>query len=84
VEKVISCLPLEFRGSDPNLRRNMEQVVEGLMTAQGQGVKLADLIRPPDLSQARVNKCLIALVNRKVVQKENSTGNVLYHWLGIP
>jgi DASH complex subunit DAM1 len=27
VEKTISCLPLEFRGSDPNLRRNMETVM---------------------------------------------------------
>ena len=32
-----------------------------------------DLIKPPDLNQARVNKCLIALVNRKVVLKESST-----------
>jgi hypothetical protein len=32
-----------------------------------------DLIKPPDLNQARVNKCLIALVNRKAVQKDNST-----------
>ena len=32
-----------------------------------------DLIKPPDLNQARVNKCLIALVNRKIVTKENST-----------
>ena len=32
-----------------------------------------DLITPPNLNQARVNKCLIALVNRKIVQKDNST-----------
>jgi hypothetical protein len=32
-----------------------------------------ELIKPPDLNQARVNKCLIALVNRKIVRKENST-----------
>ncbi|KAJ7459661.1 DASH complex subunit Dam1-domain-containing protein [Mycena latifolia] len=83
IEKVISCLPLEFRGSDPNLRRNMEGVIEGLLNAPAQTVKLTDLISPPDLSQARVNKCLIALVNRKVVQKNNSTGTVLYHWQGI-
>jgi DASH complex subunit DAM1 len=44
---------------------------------------VTDLISPPDLSQARVNKCLIALVNRKVVQKNSSTGTVLYHWQGI-
>ncbi|KAJ7729650.1 hypothetical protein DFH07DRAFT_849618 [Mycena maculata] len=83
IEKVISCLPLEFRGSDPNLRRNMEGVIEGLLNAPAQTVKLTDLISPPDLSQARVNKCLIALVNRKVVQKNSSTGTVLYHWQGI-
>ncbi|KAJ7366655.1 hypothetical protein DFH08DRAFT_835084 [Mycena albidolilacea] len=83
IEKVISCLPLEFRGSDPNLRRNMEGVIEGLLNAPAQTAKLTDLIQPPDLSQARVNKCLIALVNRKVVQKNSSTGTVLYHWQGI-
>lgn len=32
-----------------------------------------DLISPPDLPQAKVNKCLIALVNRKIVQKDNSS-----------
>ncbi|KAJ6509008.1 hypothetical protein C8R45DRAFT_462307 [Mycena sanguinolenta] len=83
IEKVISCLPLEFRGSDPNLRRNMEGVIEGLLDAPSRTAKLTDLIRPPDLSQARVNKCLIALVNRKVVQKNSSTGTVLYYWQGI-
>jgi len=84
IEKIISCLPLEFRGSDPNLRRNMESVIECLMNAQGRGIKLPDLIVPPDLTQARVNKCLIALVNRKIVVKENSTGTVLYRWQGAP
>ncbi|KAF8652496.1 hypothetical protein AX16_004369 [Volvariella volvacea WC 439] len=84
LERIISCLPLEFRGSDPNLRRSMEAVIEGLMDAPDQTVKLYDLIKPPDLSQARVNKCLIALVNRKVVRKDNSTGTVLYHWQGLP
>ncbi|KAF8962584.1 hypothetical protein BDZ97DRAFT_1662739 [Flammula alnicola] len=84
VERIIACLPLEFRGSDPTLRRHMETVIEGLIYSTGQVVKLIDLISPPDLNQARVNKCLIALVNRKVVVKENSTGTVLYHWKGIP
>lgn len=32
-----------------------------------------DLVKPPDLNQARVNKCLIALVNRKAVKKDNSS-----------
>ncbi|KAL0960185.1 hypothetical protein HGRIS_011819 [Hohenbuehelia grisea] len=83
IEKIITCLPLEFRGNDPNLRRNMESVIEGLIDAPGQAVKLNDLIKPPDLPQARVNKCLIALVNRKIVRKDNSTGTVMYHWLGV-
>ncbi|KAF5311074.1 hypothetical protein D9619_007887 [Psilocybe cf. subviscida] len=84
IEKIIACLPLEFRGSDAGLRRNMESVIEGLMYSTTPGVKLLDLVAPPDLNQARVNKCLVALVNRKVVQKDNSTGSVLYHWKGIP
>jgi DASH complex subunit DAM1 len=54
------------------------------MDSEGRGVKLTELIRPPDLNQARVNKCHIALVNRKIVQKDNSTGNVLYRWQGLP
>ncbi|KAF9531502.1 hypothetical protein CPB83DRAFT_849135 [Crepidotus variabilis] len=83
VERIISCLPLEFRGSDPGLRRNMESVIEGLMYAST-ALKITDLVKPPDLNQARVNKCLIALVNRKVIQKDNTTGTVLYHWKGIP
>lgn len=84
IERIIVCLPLEFRGSDPGLRRNMESVIENLMYSANQVVKLTDLIVPPELNQARVNKCLIALVNRKIVHKENSTGTVLYHWKGVP
>ncbi|KAG2339499.1 hypothetical protein BDR05DRAFT_891628 [Suillus weaverae] len=94
LEKIVMSLPLEFRGSDParilnhgtrlcGLRRNMESVIEFMMDSDGQGIKLIELIRPPDLNQARVNKCLIALVNRKIVQKENSTGTVLYRWIGL-
>ncbi|KAJ7893672.1 hypothetical protein B0H14DRAFT_2684458 [Mycena olivaceomarginata] len=83
IDTVISCLPLEFRGSDPNLRRNMEAVIAGLLTAPARTAKLTDLISLPDLSQTRVNKCLIALVNRKVVQKSNQSGTVLYHWHGL-
>ncbi|KAF6744695.1 hypothetical protein DFP72DRAFT_825215 [Ephemerocybe angulata] len=84
IDRIVSCLPLEFRGSDPSLRRNMETVIEGLLAAPGNTVKLHDLIKPPDLNQARVNKCLIALVNRKVVKKDNSSGTVMYSWVGIP
>lgn len=83
LEKIVMTLPLEFRGSDPGLRRNMESVIEFMMDSDGRGIRLIELIKPPDLNQARVNKCLIALVNRKIVRKENSTGTVLYHWTGL-
>ncbi|KAF7307662.1 hypothetical protein MKEN_01126100 [Mycena kentingensis (nom. inval.)] len=83
IEKVVLCLPLEFRGSDPHLRRHMELVIDGFFDAPNHTVKLTDLIKPPDLSQARVNKCLIALVNRKIVSKNSSTGTVLYYWQGV-
>ncbi|KAI9513402.1 DASH complex subunit Dam1-domain-containing protein [Russula earlei] len=65
------------------LRRNIEMVIERLMDSDGRGLKLIDMIVPPDLNQARVNKCLIALVNRKIVTKDSSTGTVLYHWQGL-
>ncbi|OSX61313.1 hypothetical protein POSPLADRAFT_1047535 [Postia placenta MAD-698-R-SB12] len=82
VDKVVTALPLEFRGSDPNLRRNVETVIEGFLDRPERG--LGKLVKPPDLTQARANKCLIALVNRKIVQKDNSTGAVQYHWHGLP
>ncbi|EPS96154.1 hypothetical protein FOMPIDRAFT_61872 [Fomitopsis schrenkii] len=84
VERVANALPLEFRGGDLNLRRYIEQIVEGFLDRPGRGVGILELVKPPDLNQARVNKCLIALVNRKIVRKDNSTGAVLYHWHGLP
>ncbi|KAF5375234.1 hypothetical protein D9758_000514 [Tetrapyrgos nigripes] len=82
LEKVISNLPLEFRGSEPTLRKHMESVIEGIWDTPNKTVKLPELIKPPDLNQARVNKCLIALVNKKFVVKGNTTGTVLYSWNG--
>ncbi|KAI5993937.1 hypothetical protein EDD15DRAFT_2387956 [Pisolithus albus] len=82
IEKLIYCLPLEFRGSDPMC--SMESIIEAMMDNEGRGMKLIELIVPPYLNQARVNKCLIAPVNRKLVQKDNSMGTVMYHWHGLP
>jgi len=82
IERIIMSLPLEFRGSDPGLRRNMEMVIEFMIDSDGCGVKLVELIKPPDLNQARVNKCLIALVNRKIAHKDSASGSVLYYWRG--
>ncbi|KZV71723.1 hypothetical protein PENSPDRAFT_605401 [Peniophora sp. CONT] len=84
IDKAVTSLPLEFRGNDPTLRKNVETVIELLMDASGRGLKILELVKPPDVNQARANKCLIALVNRKIVRKDNSSGAVLYHWIGIP
>ncbi|KAI0030847.1 hypothetical protein K488DRAFT_71873 [Vararia minispora EC-137] len=84
VDKTVMALPLEFRGNDPTLRRHVESVIEKLMDNVNKGLKILEFVKPPDLNQARVNKCLIALVNRKIVRKDNSTGVVLYHWQGVP
>ncbi|OBZ66966.1 hypothetical protein A0H81_13321 [Grifola frondosa] len=56
----------------------------GMMDNADRGVGIVELVKAPDLSQARVNKCLIALVNRKAVRKDNTSGAVLYHWHGLP
>ncbi|KAI0372382.1 hypothetical protein BV20DRAFT_963957 [Pilatotrama ljubarskyi] len=84
MERLLSALPLEFRGNDPNLRRHMETVVEKFLDHPDEAFSIVAFVKPPDLNQARVNKCLIALVNRKIVRKDNSTGSVLYHWNGLP
>ncbi|KAI0357017.1 hypothetical protein OH77DRAFT_191124 [Trametes cingulata] len=84
MERLLSALPLEFRGNDPNLRRHMEMVVEKFWDHPDEAFNIVAFVKPPDLNQARVNKCLIALVNRKIVRKDNSTGSVLYHWNGLP
>ncbi|KAH9169330.1 DASH complex subunit Dam1-domain-containing protein [Lactarius sanguifluus] len=83
IDEIITLLPLEFRETNSSLRRNVETVIERLMDSEGRGLKLIEMIVPPDLNQARVNKCLIMLVSRKFVTKDNSTGVVLYYWQGL-
>jgi len=82
IDKTVSSLPLEFRGQDPTLRRNLESVIETLMDNPN-GLEILAFIKP-ELNQARVNKCLIALVNRKIVSKDSGSGRVLYSWNGVP
>ncbi|GBE88891.1 hypothetical protein SCP_1402990 [Sparassis crispa] len=84
IDRIVTVLPLEFRGSDPNLRRHIETVIEVFLDSPSRGMGILEFVKPPDLAQARANKCLIALVNRKVVRKDNSSGAVLYHWIGLP
>ena len=76
------------------LRRNMETVIEFMMDSDGRGIKrmyaratdlvdhlpftVLELVKPPDLNQARVNKCLIALVNRKIVHKDSVSVSMIH------
>ncbi|KAG9126752.1 hypothetical protein FRC07_002087 [Ceratobasidium sp. 392] len=86
VDKIINALPLEYRGSEPptfqRLRENMEAIINKLMDAP-KGLRITECISPPELPQARANKCLIALVNRKVVKKTSAGGSALYTWVGM-
>jgi len=83
IDRVIQLLPLEFRGNDPDLRRVMEGVIGSLMDHEP-GRRIAEIVKPPLMPQGKVNKCLIALVNRKVVEKEANKGAAIYHFCGIP
>ncbi|KDQ19068.1 hypothetical protein BOTBODRAFT_28563 [Botryobasidium botryosum FD-172 SS1] len=83
IARVIDALPLEFRGSDPDLRYSLETIIAGLMESPG-GKRLLEFVKPPILPQARVNKCLIALVNRKVARKVSKGGTMVYEWVGLP
>lgn len=82
IEKIINLLPLEYRGSEPRLRENMETIINKLMDAP-KGLRITDCVSPPEIPQARANKCLIALVNRKAVKKTSAGGAALYTWVGI-
>ncbi|EIN08265.1 hypothetical protein PUNSTDRAFT_143905 [Punctularia strigosozonata HHB-11173 SS5] len=84
VEKIVGHLPLSFRGSDPGLRRHVEMVIDRFLDKPDRGIRLIDCVVPPDLNEARARKCLLALAASKLIQSDNSTGTVLYHWQGIP
>ncbi|PWN28501.1 hypothetical protein BDZ90DRAFT_231492 [Jaminaea rosea] len=73
---VIETLPLEYRGADPTQRRLASGVVMALLAAGTSGARIADIVQPPDMPQAKVNKCLIALVAAKHVVKKSNNGIV--------
>jgi len=80
IEKVVNSLPLEYRGSDHTLRTQIEMVITALMDNPEKAYKASDLARPPELNQARVHKCFLALANRKIITKDASG---LYRWQGL-
>ncbi|KAJ9111252.1 hypothetical protein QFC22_006552 [Naganishia vaughanmartiniae] len=68
VNAIVDTLPIEYRGNDPIARSLMERVITHLMD-HPEGQRMAEIIKPPELPQAKVNKCLIALVGKKAVSK---------------
>ncbi|TIB72000.1 hypothetical protein E3Q22_02172 [Wallemia mellicola] len=87
VDSVIESLPLEYRGSQPALRSAMSSVLHALMrhqctTPEDNGIRVPDVVKQPDLPQAKVNKCLIALVQKKAVLKWTE-GGVAYYRLQL-
>lgn len=81
ISGIIDTLPLEYRGDQPDLRRAMEEVISHLMDAPD-GLPLRALVSPPLIPQPRANKCLIALVTKKLVVKNNVGGTAFYQWVG--
>ncbi|WFD44187.1 hypothetical protein MPSI1_002853 [Malassezia psittaci] len=60
-EDVIDTMPLEYRNGDTNQRRLLKHILLALVSSQEQGVRVAELAKPPELPAGKVNKALIAL-----------------------
>ncbi|RXK34874.1 DASH complex subunit DAM1 [Tremella mesenterica] len=82
IAAIIDTLPLEYRGNQPAARLIMEKVIGRLMDAPD-GLPIKAMVFPPELPQPKVNKCLIALVTKKVVAKNNIGGTTWYKWVGV-
>ncbi|KAG8849422.1 hypothetical protein FRB91_009970 [Serendipita sp. 411] len=73
IDAVVNMLPLEFRGNDPSLRKIAEGVINTLMDAK-RPLKITEIAKGPTLPQAKVNKCLIGLLNAKAALKSTEQG----------
>ncbi|WWC92953.1 uncharacterized protein L201_007916 [Kwoniella dendrophila CBS 6074] len=83
ISGIIETLPLEYRGAEPVERMRMEKVIMKLMD-NPEGISLKEMVSPPDLPQAKVNKCLITLVAKKLVSKPTVNKVTMYRWVGAP
>ncbi|KAK8849550.1 hypothetical protein IAR55_004885 [Kwoniella newhampshirensis] len=81
ISGIIDTLPLEYRGGDPAERQRMEKVIMRLME-HPEGLPLKEMVALPELPQAKVNKCLITLVARKLVSKPMVDKVTRYKWVG--
>ncbi|WVQ79266.1 hypothetical protein IAT38_001362 [Cryptococcus sp. DSM 104549] len=81
ISAIIDTLPLEYRGGDATERIRMEKVINKLMD-NPEGLPLKEMLSPPELPQAKVNKCLITLVSKKLVIKPTIGKISVYKWVG--
>ncbi|WVQ96125.1 hypothetical protein IAU59_003227 [Kwoniella sp. CBS 9459] len=81
ISSIVDTLPLEYRGGEPAERMRMEKVISKLMD-HPEGIAMKDMVKPPELPQAKLNKCLIALVAKKLVSKPIVDKVTLYRWEG--
>ncbi|WWD20178.1 hypothetical protein CI109_104654 [Kwoniella shandongensis] len=81
ISSIIDSLPLEYRGGEPAERMRMEKVIMKLME-HPDGLPLKEMVAPPEMPQAKVNKCLITLVAKKLVTKPMVDKVTRYKWVG--
>lgn len=75
-DEIIRTLPLEYRGNDVKQSDIAKHVCMALIAAGSRGVRISDIIKMPDMTQAKINKALIALVAAKHVVKTSNNGIV--------
>ena len=69
---IIQTLPLEYRGNDPKQNSIAKHVCMALIAAGSNGLRIAEIVNA-EMTQAKINKTLIALVAAKhVVKKSNN------------
>ncbi|SPO26285.1 uncharacterized protein UTRI_02561 [Ustilago trichophora] len=77
-DEIIETLPLEYRGggNDPKQNAIAKHVCMALIAAGSKGLRIAEIVKNPEMSQAKINKTLIALVAAKHVVKMSNNGIV--------
>lgn len=78
-DEIIETLPLEYRGggNDPKQNSIAKHVCMALIAAGSKGLRIADIVKTPEMSQAKINKTLIALVAAKHVVKTSNNVSLI-------
>ena len=79
-DEIIETLPLEYRGggNDPKQNAIAKHVCMALVAAGNKGLRIAEIVKNPEMSQAKINKTLIALVAAKHVVKTSNNVSPTY------